>query len=82
MGIKAQKETDSPPKFVGFLSPDDEGALVGDLVMAAQGAAFVLTAAQEHVEGSDWDVVASGLSVVLVKVANHVDARLFGGNDG
>ncbi len=82
MGNKAQKETGSPPKFVGFLSPDDEAGLVGDLMMAAQGAALLLTAAHSHVEGDDWNNVAAGVSVVLKTVANHADARLFGGNDG
>lgn len=77
MGNKAQTETASPPEGLRFLTPGDEGGLIGDLMFAAQGAALVLMAAQEHVEGSDWDTVAAGLSVVLATVANQVDARRF-----
>ena len=82
MGNKAQKETGSPPEGLRCLSPCDEGGLIGDLMMAAQGAALLLTAAHSHVQGDDWNNVAAGVSVVLKTVANHADARLFGGNDG
>ena len=82
MGNKAQKETGSPPEGLRCLSPDDEAGLIGDLMMAAQGAALLLTAAHSHVQGDDWENVVAGVSVVLENVANHVDARLFGGNDG
>ena len=64
------------------LTLDDEGGLIGDLMFAAQGAALLLTAAHSHVEGDDWENVAAGVSVVLKTVANHVDARLFGGTNG
>ena len=82
MGNKAQKETGSPPERLRCLSPSDEGGLIGDLMMAAQGAALLLTAAHSHVQGDDWNNVAAGVSVVLERVAKQVDTRLFGGNDG
>ncbi len=59
------------------LTPSDEGGLIGDLMFAAQGAALLLSAAQEHVEGSDWVTVTAGVQVVLASVANQVDARYF-----
>ncbi len=82
MGNKAQKETGSPKEGLRCLSPSDEGGLIGDLMMAAQGAALLLTAAHSRVEGDDWNNVAAGVSVVLERVAKQVDTRLFGGNDG
>ena len=77
MGNKAQTETASPPEGLGFLTPSDEAGFIGDLVFAAQGAALLLTAAQEYVEGDDWVTVTSGVSIVLATVANQVDARRF-----
>ena len=77
MGNKAQTKTTSPPKFVGFLSPDDEARSIGDLMMAAQGAALLLIAAQGSLKGNQWDNVAIGISVVLASLSNQVDARYF-----
>ncbi len=77
MGNKAQTEASSPPKVVGFLSPDEEAGAVGDLMMAAQGAALLLIAAQGNVKGNEWDNVAIGISVVLASLSNQVDARYF-----
>ncbi len=78
MASKTQTETDSPPKFAGFLSPNEEAGAVGDLMMAAQGAALLLLAAEGNVKGSEWDNVAIGISVVLASLSNQVDARYFG----
>lgn len=79
MGNKARTETTSPPEILGFLTPSDEAGFIGDLVFAAQGAALLLTAAQEQVEGDDWVTVTAGVSLVLATVANQVDARRFQG---
>ncbi len=79
MGNKAQTETTSSPEALGFLALSDEAGFIGDLVFAAQGAALLLTAAQEHVEGDDWVTVTAGVQVVLATVANQVDARRFQG---
>ncbi len=77
MGNKAKTESASPPRGFEFATESDRDALVGDLMMAAQGAALLLTAAQENVKGNEWDNVATGISVVLATVANQVDARYF-----
>ncbi len=75
MGNKAQTETTSSPEALGFLALSDEAGFIGDLVFAAQGAALLLTAAQEHVAGDDWVTVTAGVSIVLATAANQVDAR-------
>ncbi len=79
MGNKAQTETVSPPEILEFLSRSDEAGFIGDLVFAAQGAALLLTAAQEHIEGDDWVTVTTGVSAVLASLSNQVDARRFQG---
>ena len=79
MGNKAKTETINPSEILGFRTPSDEAGFIGDLVFAAQGAALLLTAAQEHVEGDDWVTVTTGVSIVLATVANQVDARRFQG---
>ncbi len=77
MGNKAQTETTSPPGRFESATESDRAALVGDLMMAAQGAALLLTAAHSNIESSEWENVAAGLSVVLASLSNQVDARYF-----
>ncbi len=77
MGNKAQTETTSPPGRFESATESDRAALVGDLMMAAQGAALLLTAAHSNIESSEWENVATGLSVVLASLSNQVDARYF-----
>ena len=74
---KEAAATGRRPEGLRSLTPSDEGGLIGDLMFAAQGAALLLIAAHSHVEGSDWENVAAGVSVVLATVANQVDARYF-----
>ena len=77
MGNKAQTKTSSPPRGFEFATESDRAALVGDLMMAAQGAALLLTAAHSNVESSEWENVVIGISVVLASLSNQVDARYF-----
>ena len=77
MRNKAQTETPSPPRGFEFVTESDRAALVGDLMFAAQGAALLLLAGHSHVQGDDWENVATGVSVVLATLANEVDARYF-----
>ena len=77
MGNKAQTETTSPPGRFESATEGDKAALVGDLMMAAQGAALLLTAAHSNIESGEWENVAAGLSVVLASLSNQVDARYF-----
>ncbi len=77
MGNKAQTETTSPPGRFESATESDKAALVGDLMMAAQGAALLLTAAHSNIESGEWENVAAGISVVLASLSNQVDARYF-----
>ncbi len=77
MGNKPQTETASPPGRFESASESDRAALVGDLMMAAQGAALLLTAAHSNIESGEWENVATGISVVLASLSNQVDARYF-----
>jgi hypothetical protein len=74
---QVQTETTSPPGRFESATESDKAALVGDLMMAAQGAALLLTAAHSNIESSEWENVAAGLSVVLASLSNQVDARYF-----
>ena len=77
MGNKAQTETTSPPGRFESATEGDRAALVGDLMMAAQGAALLLNAAHSNIESGEWENVATGISVVLASLSNQVDARYF-----
>ncbi len=77
MGNKAQTETSSPPRGFEFATESDRAALVGDLMMAAQGASLFLTAAHGNIESGEWENVTTGISVVLASLSNQVDARYF-----
>ena len=77
MGNKTQTETSGPPRGFEFATESDRAALVGDLMMAAQGAALLLIAAHSNIESGEWENVATGISVVLASLANQVDARYF-----
>ena len=77
MGNKAQTETVRPPGRFESATESDRAALVGDLMMAAQGAALLLTAAHSNIESGEWENVATGISVVLASLSNQVDARYF-----
>ncbi len=77
MGNKTQTETTSPPRRFESATESERADLVGDLMIAAQGAALLLTAAHSNIESGEWENVATGLSVVLASLANQVDARYF-----